>query len=71
MSSQPKVVHVIHNPNVFIAFKAIGSQPRIAHIILNLELFISSRGLSSWMLSRSYHPQLLIVYSILSPKLMT
>ena len=38
----------MHNIELFIAFKAIGSQLRIIHIILNPELFIASRSLGSW-----------------------
>ena len=38
----------MHNPELFIKFRVIGSQPRIVHVIFSLELFIASRGLRSW-----------------------
>ena len=34
----------MHNPELFITFRVIGSQLKIVHVILSLELFIASKG---------------------------
>ena len=43
----PRVVHIIHNPKLFIASRALISRPRVIHIIHSHELFIASRAFSS------------------------
>ena len=45
MGSQ--VIRIIHNLELFIAFRLIGSPPRIIDMILNTKLFIAFGGLRS------------------------
>ena len=47
LSSQPRVVDVDHNFELFIASKGLSIRPRVAYVINNLELFIASRALCS------------------------
>ena len=57
LSSQPKVIHVIRNPELFITSRVLSSERRTVYIIHHLERFIKSRGMSR-ILNCSYHPQL-------------
>ena len=59
---ESQVVHIIHNPELFLASRALSSRHGIAHVIHNLKLFIASRALSSQtrVVHVNYNPKLFI-----------
>ncbi|WKA10557.1 hypothetical protein VitviT2T_028122 [Vitis vinifera] len=57
---QSRVIHVIHNPELFITSRALSSQFRVIHVNHNPELFIASSVLRS---------QLKVIHFIPSPEI--
>ena len=48
LSSWPKVVFLIYDPESFLTFKSLSSRPRVVLLIYDPESFLAFKALNSW-----------------------